>query len=134
MKDALPFEQIAADIDALMAGAAAERFEQSVAFEFGLRNRRPVAAKPAIKSCSRRDQRSFEGDHRVEKALRVGLAPVSGTEPINHSGIGVQLANHIFDAAAHVDGVFERRYDMLCGRAEVAFPIKPEVQDGVENR
>src|SRR5205814_9662647 len=56
VKDALSFEQIAADTDALMARAAAERFELAVAFELRGRKRGPVAAKPAVEARSRRHQ------------------------------------------------------------------------------
>ena len=48
MIDALPLEQIAADIDTLMTGDAADRLELLIAVMLLGRQRRGVAAKPAI--------------------------------------------------------------------------------------
>ena len=60
-EDSLPLEQIASDVNALMAGTAAERFEHPIAVKFLRRQRRGIAVQPAIEPASRRKQRSFKG-------------------------------------------------------------------------
>ena len=48
MENAVALEQVAADIDALVAGDAAKRLEQLIAGELLGRDRRVVAFEPAI--------------------------------------------------------------------------------------
>jgi hypothetical protein len=133
-KNALPFEQIAADIDALMTGTATERLEQAIAFEFIGRQRRGIAAKPAVEPAPRGQQRPLEGHKRVEKAVALGRTSISGAEIPDEVRIGVQLPDDLVDAGVQIDGIFERGFHLHVQRTEIALPIQPVIERGVEDR
>src|SRR5260370_17574710 len=76
-EDSLPLEEIAADVDTLMARAAAERFEQLIAAQFLRRKRRRIAAEPAVEPASRRKQRSLKGRQGVQKVGAIRPPPAA---------------------------------------------------------
>src|SRR5262249_17823650 len=79
-KDAVPLEEIATDIDPLMAGDAAERLEQAIAFLLLGTERRALAAEPAVEPASRRQQTALVRGDRVEEARSVRRAPIGRAE------------------------------------------------------
>jgi hypothetical protein len=76
MKDAVALVHVAADIDPLVTGNAAERLEQSVAVEFLCGNRISVALEPAIESTPRSQQRPLVRRNGAEESRAVHLAPI----------------------------------------------------------
>ena len=80
MEDAVALEQVAAHIDALVAGDAAERLEKLVAGKLLRRDRVGIPGKPAVESGARRDQRPQVGRDRVQEGGHVGRAPVGVAE------------------------------------------------------
>ena len=92
MEYAVPLEEIAAHIDALMAGNAAERFENLITGQLLRRDRVGFALKPAVEAAARRNQRSFECDDRIQDSCGVRLAPVSVAKLRRRFGVGTQLA------------------------------------------
>ena len=74
-KHTLPLEQVAADVDALMAGDAAKRLEQPVPLDLGRRQRGSVAAEPAVEPRSRRDRDFSKVTRASRKLSRSGALP-----------------------------------------------------------
>src|SRR5215813_1645666 len=70
-KDAVSLKQVAANIDALMTGHAAERLEQPITVLLFGRERRRITGKPAVERASGRDQRAFVAGDGVEQARTV---------------------------------------------------------------
>src|SRR3954470_23259685 len=71
MEYAVALEQVAADIYALMAGAAAQGFEQIVSVQFVRRERGGVSGEPPIETASRCHQRSLKICDGVDDIVRV---------------------------------------------------------------
>src|ERR1700722_891301 len=91
VKYSVPLVHVAAHIDALMARDAAERLEQLVAGELLGGYRVSVAAEPAIKSTSRREDGPLIGCDGLDESRAVGLATKGLTKLTGDIRVGLQL-------------------------------------------
>src|SRR4051812_25067783 len=80
MEYAVALEQIAANIYALMAGDAAQGFEQTVSVQFVRRERGGVSSEPAIETASWCHQRSLKTCDGVDDVVHVRGAAIGGQE------------------------------------------------------
>ena len=67
MENAVPLKQIAAHIDALMAGDAAKRFEDLISGQLLRRDRVGFARKPSVEAAARRNQRPLVCRDRIQE-------------------------------------------------------------------
>ena len=110
MENAVPLEEIAADIDALVASDAAKRLEQLIAGQLLRRDRGGVARKPAVEPAARRDQRALVGRDRIQEGGDVGLPPVRVAELPHRFGVGAQLADDLVRTRRHNRGIAKRLF------------------------
>src|SRR5262249_22345304 len=92
MKNAVPLEEVAANIDALVARDAAKRLEQLVAGQLLRRDRGGFALKPAVKPAARRYQGLLVGRNRIQEGSDIRVPPVCVAELPDHFRVGAQLA------------------------------------------
>src|SRR5215471_21333474 len=67
MKDAVPLEQVTADIDTLVTRYAAERLEQLVAVLLLRRQRRAISGEPTVEPTPRCHERPLVGSDRIQE-------------------------------------------------------------------
>src|SRR5947207_2915681 len=132
MENAVPLEQVAADIDALVANDAAKRFEQLIPGQFIRRDRGGLTPKPAVEAAARRDKGALIGRERIEEGGYVGFPPVGVAELPHRYGVATQLAHNLVGARRHDVGIGESLFVMIFKRAEIPFPVQPEVQTNIE--
>ena len=127
-------EEVAADIDALVARDAAERFEQLIAGQLLRRDRGGVAREPAVEPATRRDQGALVGRNRIQEGSDVGLPPVRIAEMPYRFGVGAQLAHDFIRTRRHNLGIAKRLLGMIFERAEIPFPVQAKIQACTEYR
>jgi hypothetical protein len=76
----VPLEEIAAHVDALVAGDAAKRLEQLIAGQLLRCDRAGFTRKPAVEPAARRNERALVGRDRIQEGGDVGLPSVRVTE------------------------------------------------------
>ena len=133
MKNPLPLEQVASDIDALMTGDAAERFEQLVTVQLFDRQRRGIAAEPAVEPAAWGQQRLLVGGNRIREARLLRSLPICLLESTYQLGIGTQPSQHLPDACSHDLRIFYDSLDLGLQSSEPAFPTEAKAQRRVEN-
>src|SRR5262249_37912554 len=133
MENAVPLEEIAADIDALVAGDAAERLEQLIAGQLLRRDRAAFARKPAVEPAARRDQGALVGRNRIQESGDVGPFPVRLAELPHYLEVGAQLADDFIRARRHNRGIAKRLLGMVFERAEIPFPVQTKIQACIED-
>ena len=101
-KYAVPLIQIATDIHTLMAGDAAERFEQSITGLLLGRECPGIAAKPAVKAATRGHQRPLIGRNCIQQAGPVRSMPIGVIELTYQLRIGTQLSKNLIDTGRHI--------------------------------
>ncbi len=127
-------EQIAADIDALVARRAADPSEQVVARPLRARDGAGVAAQPAVEAAVRGEEGALEAVDRVDHRLPVGHAAVGGLE---HRGEHRVVADRVEDprpGAAQEFGPRQGELGLLAQARDVAGPAQPEAERRVEGR
>ncbi len=133
MKDPMPLEQVAADIDALVTGCAPKRFELPVSVDLVVRQGRRIAAEPAVEPAAGRQQGPLECGKGFKQSGGVRVASERGAKPADHLRVQLQLADRVFDAAAHDPGVLDQRLRLILKGAEAAFPVEPEAERRIED-
>src|SRR6516165_9839850 len=98
MEYAVALEQIAAQIHALVAGDAAERFEQLIAGKLLRGDRAGIAGKETVEPAARRDERALVCRDRVEQRAAVGLPAIGVAKLPHHVRVGPQLEQDLLDA------------------------------------
>src|SRR5215471_2308394 len=93
--------EIAADIDALMAGDATERLEQAIAVSLFGGKRTVVAGKPTVEAAARRDQGPLVAGDRVEEARTVGTMAIRLNEISGKVRIGAQFLDDLAHSPTH---------------------------------
>src|SRR5882724_7962979 len=76
MENAMPLEEVAAYVDALVARDAAKRLEQLIAGQLLRCDRAGFARKPAVEPTPRRDEGALVGRDRIQEGGDVGLPSV----------------------------------------------------------
>src|SRR5262245_24278882 len=110
-----------------MARDAAIGLEQAIAVPLLRRQRRRVAAQPAVESASRSQQRAFVGRDGIDEAELIGLMSVGVAELAFEIRVEAQLFQGFADARPHRCAL-ERRFDMSLEVADVALPIEAEAE------
>src|SRR5882757_4354755 len=134
MKYPMSFEQISADIHALVAGDASQRLEQSISGELLRRECRRVAGEPAVELAAGRDQRSFEDRDGIQDTWGIRPVPIRLPELTDEHRIAAQLSDHFLDSAIHDPRVLQRGCRLCLQRAKFSFPSEAETERGVEYR
>src|SRR6185503_5073459 len=98
MEDAVPLEEIATHIDALMAADAAERFEYLIAGQLQRSDRIGFARKPSVETTTRRNEGSFICRDSIQHGSGIGLTSVSVTELPHGLRVGPQFADGLLHA------------------------------------
>jgi hypothetical protein len=75
MENSVALKQIAADTDALMAGDAAQGFEQPVSIQFLDRQRGGISREPAVELAAGRDQRPLKACDGIDDIAASGRRP-----------------------------------------------------------
>lgn len=98
MEDAMPLKQIAAHIDTLMAGDAAERFENLVAGQLVRRQGVGFPGKPSVEAAVRRNQRPLVCRDRIQHSCEVRLPSVGVVKLPHDFGVSTQFAEDFVNA------------------------------------
>ena len=133
MKDAVPLEQVAADIDPLMTGNAAERLEQLIAAQLFGRQRCGIAAQPAVEPASGGHQRSLIGRDGIQEARTVRGVPVGGSELTPCLRLSIQLFENRVDACPQALRTFQRCLGVRLERTKFPFPVETKAENRVED-
>ena len=113
MENAVPLEEVATRIDALVAGDAAKRLEQLIAGQLLRRDRGGFTRKPAVEAAARRDQGALVGRNRIQEGGDVGLPPVCVAELPHRFRVGAKLAHNFVRTRCHNRGIAKRLLGMV---------------------
>src|SRR5215469_12732052 len=117
MEDAMPLEQIATHVYALVAGNAAQRLEQPIAGQLLRRDGAGVASEPAIEAAARRNERALKNSDGVQETIAVRPVSVGLSELPHLVWIRPQLAQDLLDARRHNGRIAKRLLDFEVERA-----------------
>src|SRR5882762_11418476 len=107
MEYAMPLEEIAADIYALVAGTTSQRLEEPISIQFVCRQRGRIAREPMIEPAAGRHESSLKAGDGVRNICSVGPAAVGSGELPTHAGIRFKLIHNFGSAGAHNPRAFQ---------------------------
>src|SRR5215469_11657633 len=116
-----------------MTRDAAERLEQLIAVLLLGRQRRGIAAKPAIEPAPGGQQRPLIGGDRVQQARTIGPTPISRLELMHQLGVGTQLSEHVVDAFSHALRTFQASFRLSFQGSQLALPTETKAERRIEN-